>query len=238
MDLQLRNTTGEVVGDIEVRDDVFDVPMNTALVHQVMVGQLANKRQGTAKTKTRSQVSGGGAKPRPQKYTGRARQGSIRSPQWKGGGVVFGPIPRSYRQRTPKKVKRQSLIMVLSDKAREGQLVILENLKLEQAKTKEMTKLLDAVGVTSSVLLVGDGADQDVLRSARNVPRLKMIPSALLNTVDLLNARKVVMTVDAVRNAEKIWGGPLVRGRSLIVDDIVEEASAEEEATNNDGTEE
>lgn len=217
MDLQIRNITGEIVGDIEVRDDVFNVPFNAALVHQVMVGQLANKRQGTAKTKTRSEVSGGGAKPRPQKYTGRARQGSIRSPQWKGGGIVFGPIPRSYRQRTPKKVKRQSLIMVLSDKVREGQLIVLEDLAIQEAKTKEMTKVLTGLGITSSVLLVGDGAESDVLRAARNVPRLKMIPSDLLNTVDLLNARKVIMTVDAVRNAEKLWGGPLVRGRSSVL---------------------
>ena len=107
--------------------------------------------------------------------------------------------------------------MVLSDKVREGQLIVLEDLAIQEAKTKEMTKVLTGLGITSSVLLVGDGAESDVLRAARNVPRLKMIPSDLLNTVDLLNARKVIMTVDAVRNAEKLWGGPLVRGRSSVL---------------------
>ena len=121
VEVKVRNVQGQVVDSIEVRDDVFGVAMNQALVHQVMVGQLANARQGTASTKTRAHVSGGGAKPRPQKGTGRARQGSIRSPQFRGGGVVFGPHPRSYRHRTPKRMRRMSLVAVLSDKVREDQ---------------------------------------------------------------------------------------------------------------------
>ena len=211
MRLKLRNVQGEVVGNVEVRDDVFGVPMNRSLVHQVMVGQLANARQGTAATKTRSQVSGGGAKPRPQKYTGRARQGTIRAPHWKGGGIVFGPQPRSYRQRTPKRMRRQSLLAMLSEKAREDQLVVVDSLVLEQPKTKEMVKVLGALGASPSVLLVADGADEFILRCARNVPRLKMSPAALLNTVDLLKHRKVVMTQDAIRKVEELWGGPFVR---------------------------
>ncbi len=194
-----------------MRDDVFGVPMNQSLVHQVMVGQLANARQGSAATKTRGHVSGGGAKPRPQKHSGRARQGSIRSPQWRGGGVVFGPTPRSFRQRTPKRMRRQAMLAVLSDRAREGALVVLERLELESMKTKEMAEGLRALGAESSVLLVGDGADPAVLRCARNIPRVKMLPAALLNTVDLLNHRMLVMTVDAVRKAEATWGGPFTR---------------------------
>ncbi|MYC07737.1 MAG: 50S ribosomal protein L4 [Chloroflexi bacterium] len=215
--------SGAVVEDIEVLDDLFDVPMNAALVHQVMVGQLANKRQGTAKVKTRSEVAGGGAKPRPQKYTGRARQGSIRSPIWRGGGVVFGPTPRSYRQRTPKRVKRQALKMVLSDKAREQQLIVVDELSIAAAKTKELAQALNALGVGSSVLLVSNGANDAVVRAARNIPKTRTLPVDLLNTVDLLNAKSVVISVDAVREAERLWGGDLVRIKQAT-------AGAEEEA--------
>ena len=203
--------SGAVVDSVDVLDDVFDAPMNSALLHQVMVGQLANKRQGTAKVKTRSEVAGGGAKPRPQKYTGRARQGSIRSPLWRGGGVVFGPTPRSYRQRTPKRMKRQAIKMILSDKAREQQLVVLDELRLSEAKTKQMAQALKALQVESSALLVGNEVNDDVVRAARNIPRIRTLPVSLLNAVDLLNANKVVMTVDAVRKAEELWGGEFVR---------------------------
>ena len=223
MKLALHNTKGVVIGSVDVRDDLFDAPMNAPLVHQVMVGQLANRRQGTAKTKTRAQVAGGGAKPRPQKSTGRARQGSIRSPQWRGGGIVFGPIPRSYRQRTTKRMKRQSLKAILSDKVRENQLIVVENLELEHAKTKDMAQFLQSLDVSSSVLLVADGAGAETLRAARNLPRVRTIPSALLNTLSILNARKVVMTLDAVRNAEVNWGGPFVRRRPKNLDAVAQE---------------
>ncbi len=211
MKLDVRNMSGAVIDSVEVLDDVFDAPMNSALVHQVMVGQLANKRQGTAKVKTRSEVAGGGAKPRPQKYTGRARQGSIRSPQWRGGGVVFGPTPRSYRQRTPKRMKRQAIKIVLSDKARGQQLIVLDSLEIAEAKTKRMAQVLRALEVNSSVLLVGETITDDVVRAVRNIPKARTLPVSLLNAVDLLNANKVVMTVDAVRKAEEIWGGEYVR---------------------------
>jgi len=209
----LRNIQGEVVGSVQIRDDVFGAPPNPFVVHQVMVGQLANARQGTASTKTRAGVSGGGAKPRPQKHTGQARQGTIRAPHWKGGGVVFGPHPRSYRQRTPKRMRRLSLVTSLSEKVRAGDLVVLESLVLEAPKTKEFSRILDALDVGPKALLVADGADAAVLRSARNIPLLKMIPAALLSTVDLLNHRKVVMTIDAVRKAEELWGGSRERRR-------------------------
>ena len=219
MELKLRNIQGEIIGNVEVSDRVFDAPMNKALVHQVMVGQLANARQGTAKTKTRAYVSGGGVKPRPQKYTGRARQGSIRAPHWKGGGVVFGPIPRSYRHYTPVRMRRQSLVAMLSDKSRADRIIVLDNLDLDQPKTKEMIKVLAARDVDSTVLLVTAGSDKAVLRTVRNIPKVKMIPAALLNTLDLLNHRKLVMTLDAVRKAEEIWNGPFGRRRRQVAEE-------------------
>ena len=202
----LKNTKGQVVGSIQVRDDVFGVPMNGPLVHQVMVGHLANRRQGTASTKTRAQVSGGGAKPRMQKHTGLARAGSTRAPNWRGGGVVFGPRPRSYRQRTPRRMRQLALVATLSDKVRDGQLEVLETLALDKPKTKEVVRVLEALDAGPSVLLVADGADPSVLRSARNIPRLKMMPASSLNTVDLFKYRKLIMTVEAVRKAEETWG--------------------------------
>ena len=205
MDIEVHNIKGEPIDEVEIRDDVFGVPMNTVLVHQVLVGQLANARQGTAQTKTRSNVSGGGRKPRPQKHTGQARQGSIRSPLWKGGGVAFGPSPRSYRQRTPKKMRRAAIRMVLSDKAREGNLIVLQDLILESPKTKEFVAMIHALGGRRSVLLVGDGANPEMLRAGRNVPEVDMLPADLLNTVDVMNHRTLIMTLDAVRRAESLW---------------------------------
>lgn len=205
MDIEVHNIKGEPIDEVEIRDDVFGVPMNMVLVHQVVVGQLANARQGTSQTKTRSNVSGGGRKPRPQKHTGQARQGSIRSPLWRGGGVAFGPSPRSYRQRTPKKMRRAAIRMVLSDKAREDNLIVLQDLVLESPKTKEFVAMIRALAGKRSVLLVGDGAEPEMLRAGRNVPEVDMLPANLLNTVDVLNHRTLIMTLDAVRKAESLW---------------------------------
>lgn len=205
MDIEVHNIKGEPIDEVEIRDDVFGVPMNMVLVHQVVVGQLANARQGTSQTKTRSDVSGGGRKPRPQKHTGQARQGSIRSPLWKGGGVAFGPSPRSYRQRTPKKMRRAAIRMALSDKAREGNLIVLQDIILESPKTKEFVAMIRALADKRSVLLVGDGAEPEMLRAGRNVPEVDMLPADLLNTVDVLNHRTLIMTLDAVRRAEALW---------------------------------
>ena len=210
MNIEVKNIKGESIDDVEIRDEVFGVPMNSPLVHQVVVGQLANARQGTAKTKTRSEVSGGGKKPRPQKHTGQSRQGSIRSPLWKGGGVTFGPSPRSYRQRTPKKMRRAAIRMTLSDKAREGNIIVLQALALDSPKTKDFVAMIQALGVERSILLVGDGAERNALRAGRNVPGVDMLPADLLNTVDVLNHRTLIMTLDAVRKAEALWGAPVV----------------------------
>ena len=227
MKLDVKNMGGTVVDSVEALDDVFDAPMNAALLHQVMVGQLANKRQGTAKVKTRSEVAGGGAKPRPQKYTGRARQGSIRSPQWRGGGVVFGPTPRSYRQRTPKRMKRQAIKIVLSDKAREQQLVVVDEFQLADGKTKQLVQALNALEVASSVLLVGVEMDQAVVRAARNIPKVRTLPVEQLNVVDVLNSKTVVMNVDAVRKAEELWGGDFVRIKRQPAAVLADEAEEE-----------
>ena len=210
MNIEVKNIKGESVEEIEIQDDVFGVPMNSVLVHQVVVGQLANARQGTAKTKTRSEVSGGGRKPRPQKHTGSSRQGSIRSPLWKGGGVTFGPAPRSYRQRTPKKMRRAAIRMTLSDKARAGNLIVLQDLAFDSPKTKDFVAMMQALGLERSVLLVGDGADHAALRAGRNVQGVDMLPADLLNAVDVLNHRTLIMTLEAVRKAEALWGVALV----------------------------
>jgi len=211
--LLVRNIEGKGVGRIEVRDDVFDAPANPALVHQVVVGQLANARQGTADTKTRGQVSGGGRKPRPQKGSGNARAGSTTSPVWRGGGVVFGPHPRSYRHHTPKRMRRLSTVSMLSDKVREGELIVVDELALEHPRTKDLIAVLDALGTRVPALLVAADADLALLRAARNIQRTKTLPASLLNTLDLLNHRSVVMTVGAVRKAEEILGGARRRRR-------------------------
>ena len=203
--------SGEDAGEIEVLDAVFGAAPNAALIHQVVVGSLANRRQGTAKTKTRAEVSGGGAKPRPQKHTGRARAGSIRSPIWRGGGVTFGPSPRSYRHATPKRMRRGALIGALSGKAAEGGLVVVENFDPPRPKTKDVVSALAALGAGPSALIVADGAAPEAVRAARNIPKVKTAPSHTLNALDLLNHRTVLMTVQAVRSVESIWGGERAR---------------------------
>ena len=215
---------GQAAGEIEVLDEVFGATPNAALIHQVVVGSLANRRQGTAKTKTRAEVSGGGAKPRPQKHTGRARAGSIRSPIWRGGGVTFGPSPRSYRHNTPKRMRRGALIGALSGKAAEGGVVVVENFAPPRPKTKDVVAALAALGAGASVLLVADGASREALRAARNIPRLKTAPSHTLNALDLLNHRTVIMTVEAVRGVESVWGG---KKRAAVVDEADDETVAE-----------
>ena len=214
MELTLKNINGENLGSIEVRDDVFNIDMNQSLLHQVIVAQLANKRQGTAKVKTRSEVSGGGAKPRPQKHTGRSRQGSIRSPLWRKGGVTFGPSPRDYSQRTPKRVKRQALKIVLSDKARENRITILDKIGIDNPKTKSMLNLLKTLDIEPSTLMVLDGEKTDIYRTINNIPKVKCLPSSALNPLDLLNARSIVATLDSIRNIESLWGGNFDRFKS------------------------
>ena len=205
MQLPLVNSSGASVGTVEVSDSLFDVPMNEALVHQVAVAHRANARQGTAATKTRGMVSGGGAKPWRQKHTGRARQGSRRAPQWRGGGVVFGPQPRDYSQRIPKKMNRGAIRCLLSQKVRDEKLTVLDGLEFEQPKTKEMAAVLSNLGIATPVLVVTPSPQTDIILSARNLPRVKTIPVFQLNPLDLLNHDRAVVTLDAVRRAEELW---------------------------------
>lgn len=203
--IPLRNVNGDTVQDTEILDGLFNVPMNQALVHQVAVSHMANSRQGNAATKTRGKVAGGGAKPWKQKHTGRARQGSRRAPQWKGGGTVFGPSPRDYSQDIPKKMNRGAIRCLLSQKARETKLIVLDQLEFEIASTKIMVNALSNLDINSSTLIVTEETERNIVLSARNIPRVKTVPAQQINAVDLLTHDKLIMTLAAVRKAEGLW---------------------------------
>jgi large subunit ribosomal protein L4 len=205
MELPVRNASGQVVGTIEVSDAVFGVPMNKALVHQALVIYQANRRQGTHNTRTRGEVSGGGRKPWPQKYTGRARQGSIRSPQWRHGGVAFGPKPRDHRLKLPRKMRHLALKCVLSEKARAGKLILVDDLSLPEPSTKTMIQRLRDLGVSKSVLVVTRDPERNVVLSSRNLEKVGTLPVSLINAAELLRRDTIIMTVDAVRRAEELW---------------------------------
>jgi len=209
MQVTVRNTSGQIIDRIEVGDSIFAVSFNEAVVHQAMVRQLANARLGTADTKTRGEVSGSTRKLYSQKHTGRARRGSIKSPLLRGGGIVFGPHPRNYRQRMPKKMRRLALRCVLSAKASSGELVVVEQFGLTRPKTAEMAQMLKALGVDSSALIVTAEPEVNVIRSACNLPGIKTLPASLLNVVDLLSHKFLVITVAGIQKVEQIWGrGP------------------------------
>jgi large subunit ribosomal protein L4 len=208
------NLEGVVVDHIEISEYVFSVPLNQAVVHQAMVRQRANARQGTANTKTRGEVAGSTRKLFRQKGTGSARAGSIRSPLRRGGGVVFGPKPRSYRQAIPKKMRRLALRCVLSAKVRDQELIVLEQLALEQPKTKEMVRILAALGADYSALIVAAEPEKNVVKSAHNLPGIKTMPASLLNVIDILSYKMLLMTVSAVRKAEELWGDRLSEGEN------------------------
>ena len=214
MQVPVYSLAGEVVKNIEISDRVFAVSFNQAVVHQAMVRQQANARQGTASTKTRSEVSGSGRKLFRQKHTGQARAGSRRSPLRRGGGVTFGPKPRSYRQAMPKKMRQLALRCVLSAKARDGELMVVEQLKLPEPRTKEMVQILTALGVDSSALIVTNEPEENVVKSARNLARIKTLPASLINVVDILSYKILLMTEAAVRKAEQLWGERLSQGES------------------------
>jgi large subunit ribosomal protein L4 len=197
---------GEVVEQIELSEAIFAIRFNRAVVHQAMVRQLANGRQGTASTKTRAEVTGSTRKLYAQKHTGRARRGDIKSPLLRGGGVTFGPKPRSYRQSMPKKMRRLALKCLLSAKVREGNMKLIQELDFEQPKTKDMANVLSALGVDSSALIVTAESAPNVARSAANLPQIKVVPSALINVLDLLLYDTLVATAPAIRNIEEIWG--------------------------------
>lgn len=214
MQFPVHNLNGEVTNHIEISEYVFDVPFNEAVVHQAMVSQQANARQGTHSTKTREEVAGSNRKLYAQKHTGRSRAGSIKSPLRRGGGIVFGPKPRDYRQAMPKKMRQLALRCVLSSKAREKELVVMEQLEFSEPKTKEMVRILTALGVDSSALIATPESKANVIKSARNLSGIKTMPVGLLNVVDLLSYRRLLMTVDAVHRVEELWGEKLSKGGS------------------------
>ena len=206
MKAEVYDINGEVVEQIELSEAIFALPLNGAVVHQAMVRQLANERQGTASAKTRGEVIGSTRKLYRQKHTGRARRGDIKSPLLRGGGVAFGPKPRSYRQSMPKKMRRLALKSVLSAKVREGNMRLVRELDFQEPKTKDMVNVLSSLGIDASALIVTAQSTPNVTKSAANLTDVKVVPSALINVVDLLSYQMLVATVPAVRNIEEIWG--------------------------------
>jgi large subunit ribosomal protein L4 len=200
------NTGGEVVKNIEVSDSLFAVPFNQAVVHQAMVRQRADGRQGTQDTKTRGEVAGSGKKLFAQKHTGEARAGDKRSPTRRHGGVAFGPHPRDYTKAMPKKMRRLALRCMLSTNVTVGSLIVLDQFTFEEPKTKSMIQVLDALKLDSTALIVTEAPEDMVIKSARNIPGIKTLPANILNVVDLLSYKALIMTEGAVRKAEKIWG--------------------------------
>ena len=206
MQAPVYNLAGEVVDNIEISDKVFGVPFNEALVHQSVLRQQANARQGNASTKTRGNVSGSTRKLYKQKGTGSARAGSIKSPLRRGGGIVFGPHPRDYHQAMPKSMRRLALRCVLSAKLEDGELKILESFKLDEIKTKNVVSILDAMQVDKTTLVVTGEGNVNLVKSARNLPGVKTLPADLLNVVDIISHNTLLIEVNAVRIAEQLWG--------------------------------
>ncbi len=197
---------GTVAGKIKLSDSVFGVEYNEALIHQAVVTRLANERQGTKSTLTRTEVRGGGRKPWRQKGTGNARQGSIRAPQWVKGGVVFAPKSRDFSKDMNKKAKVGALLSALSKKVADGELVVLENLEVKEGKTKEMVALQKALNLDKSAVIVMDNNDINVIRATRNIQSLSTLPVAQISTYEVVANAKVVLTKEAVKKLEEVYG--------------------------------
>ena len=198
------NMEGKEVGTIDLNDAIFGVEVNEHLVHMAVVQQLANNRQGTQKAKTRSEVSGGGRKPWRQKGTGHARQGSTRSPQWAGGGVVFAPVPRDYSFKLNKKEKRAALKSALTDKVANAKLIVVDELKFEEIKTKNFAQVMKNLDVNNGLVVVNEN-DVNVMMSAKNIADVKMALPNTINVYDIMKAGKVVLTKDAVKTIEEVY---------------------------------
>ena len=198
------NMEGKEVGSMELNDAVFGVEINEHLVHQAVVLQLANNRQGTQKAKTRSEVSGGGRKPWRQKGTGHARQGSTRAPQWTGGGVVFAPVPRDYSFKMNKKEKRAALKSVLTSKVQENKFIVLDELKLAEVKTKEMKKVLNNLKVNNALVIIGDDSE-NVALSARNIAGVQTASVNTINVFDMLKYNTIIATKTSVASIEEVY---------------------------------
>ncbi len=200
----LFNQGGSQVGDIELNDSVFGIEPNNHVLFEAIIMQRASLRQGNHKVKNRSEVAGGGRKPWKQKGTGRARQGSIRSPQWRGGGTVFGPTPRSYSYKLPKKVRRLAIKSALSAKALEENILVIESLSFEAPKTKEFVAVLSNLSVDTKALIVTDGLDEKVALSARNIPGVTVVAADGLNVLDVVSHNKLILTKSAVEKVEEV----------------------------------
>jgi len=215
MKLTVHDVAGKEVDSIEVDDAVFGIEPNAPVVHQALVTALANRRMGNASTKTRGEVQGSTRKIRKQKGTGASRQGSIRAPHHRHGGIVFGPRPRSYRKDLPKRMRRLAIRSVLSAKAADGSLRVVQELPAALPSTKAIAGVLRALGFERSVLLVTAAADANVKASARNLQKVNLLPAPYLNVADLLASQGLLMTVDAVRVAEALWVGERTKKRNL-----------------------
>lgn len=198
------NMEGKEVGKIDLSDAVFGVEVNEHLVHMAVVQQLANKRQGTQKAKTRSEVSGGGRKPWRQKGTGHARQGSTRAPQWTGGGVVFAPVPRDYSFKMNKKEKRLALKSALTSRVQENKLIVVDELKFDEIKTKNFKTVMDNLKITKGLVVLAEN-DEKVVMSARNMPTINTALTNTINVYDIMKAGTVVLTQDAVKKIEEVY---------------------------------
>jgi large subunit ribosomal protein L4 len=203
----LYDRTGKTVGSVELSDELFAAPVNTAVLHQVVTAQLAARRVGTADTRTRGEIRGGGRKPYRQKGTGRARQGSLSAPHYRGGGTVFGPHPRSYEQRLPRKMKRLALRGALTAKLGDEQVKVIDAFGLDAIKTRDLVGVLRALEADGRVLVVAPGRDQNLELSARNLPTVEVILADSLNVVDLINADLVLIEQPALARMESVYGG-------------------------------
>ena len=201
----VHNISGEVIDHVDLSDEVFGIPMNTAVVRQALLRQQANARQGTVDTKTRGQVSGGGKKPYRQKGTGRARRGSSRSPLLRGGGITFGPHPRSYYQAMPKKMRRLAIRCMLSSRVAGNEMVVIDALSFDNPDTKGIANIVNVLGLGRSILIVTDEPDANVYRSGRNLDGVDVLPAYMLNVKDLLSHRKMLITVKAAKKIGEMW---------------------------------
>ena len=199
------NMQGEAIGEVELNDQIFGVEVSDASMHRVVKMHLANRRQGNASVKDRSAVRGGGHKPWRQKGTGRSRHGSSRSPIWVGGGITFGPIPRDFSYRLPKKVRRLALKSALTSKVRDGEFIVVDALTFAEPKTQEMVKVLQNLKAGEKVLLVTAGVEPNVIKSARNIPGVKTIPANQLNVYDILYYHNLLVTQDALTRVEEVF---------------------------------
>ncbi|MCL2387902.1 MAG: 50S ribosomal protein L4 [Defluviitaleaceae bacterium] len=201
----VKNIRGEAVGNIELDDNIFGIKVNQHAVHMAVVQYLANQRQGTKSTKTRAEVRGGGAKPWRQKGTGRARQGSTRSPQWTGGGVVFAPKPRDFSMKLNKKMKRLALKSVLTDKVKNEKLIVLDSLELPEIKTKSMTGICEKLSLGKALFVTDGISDKNVILSARNIPSIKTAGVNTINVYDILNYDSLVITKGAIEKMQEVY---------------------------------